>query len=346
MENKNNKEITGLLVKWYRLLRLKEFNETADKRQAWDAIQMRIQKKKRRIVYFRYAAAALWIGVLLAGWFTWSRLSDLDREETLSKTGKSKAILFVGNGMSYDLEAFNGTIDYHSITLACNDQEELVYQKQKSDSVYQHTIEVPRGGEYRVRLADNSQVHLNSVSRFSFPTGFSESMHLREVLLSYGEAYFEVEKDATKPFVVKTPTGEIRVLGTKFNVLVSDHTTCVTLVEGSVRVDYNNSTKILVPGEQATVELGNITTRNVDLNQELGWIRGVFEYNNTPLNEIVAQLSLWYDVDFRFASEELKSTRFAGVILRNQSLEEAIEILEKVSQVHFKVKNNYILITK
>lgn len=345
MKNNEENEITGLLVKWYRLLRVKEFNEKADKRQAWDAIQMQIQKKRKRIVFFRYVSAAVWAGILLAGWLTWNSLSETAKEETLGKTGKSKAILFVGDGMSYDLEVFSGKIDYQSITLACNEHDELVYN-QKSDTVYQHTIEVPRGGEYKVRLADDSHVHLNSVSRFSFPTGFSEKTNLREVFLSYGEAYFEVEKDASKPFIVKTPAGEIRVLGTKFNVSVSSKKTCVTLVEGSVRVDSKKSTEILFPGEQAVIESDNIVTRRADVSQELGWIRGVFEYDNTPLDKIVSQLSLWYDVDFRFASEELKQTCFAGVILRRQSLEEALDILEKVSRVHFEVKNKYILITK
>lgn len=343
---KNTNQLLHLLLKWYKLSRIKEFNAAYDKDAAWNSIMRKIERKQTRRLNLRILAAAIFVGVIISTMVLWQYSVYADKQEVLVKVGKSKAILFMDGGQKYDLEKFRGDINYNNVKLAVNANQQLVYNSEELDSTYYNEIDVPRGGEYRIQLADSSSVMMNSLSRLRFPVAFSKKEKKREVTLYSGEAFFEVAKDKDKPFIVNTPHCMVEVLGTKFNVSVSEHKTCITLAEGSVCVKRGNKSGIMEPGEQMMVSDSFISSRNVEVSQYIGWTNGVFEYSDTPLDEIVGQLSLWYDVDFRFNSTDLESKRFAGVILRKQSLKEALDILEKVSKVSFEVKNDYILVRK
>lgn len=344
--DKNTNQLLHLLLKWYKLSRIKEFNAVCDKDAAWNSIMRKIERKPTRSLNFRILAAAIFVGVIISVMALWQYSIYTDKQEVLVKVGTSKAILSIGDGMEYDLEKFRGDISYNNVKLAVNENQRLVYDNRESDSTYYNVIDVPRGGEYRIQLADSSCVMMNSLSRLRFPVAFSRNEKKREVTLYKGEAFFEVTKDRSKPFIVNTPHCTVEVLGTKFDVLVSDVKTCVTLAEGRVCVKRKGCSDIMLPGEQMVFSDNFVSKRNVEVSQYTGWTNGVFEYSDTPLNEIVNQLSLWYDVDFRFNSKDLQSKRFAGVILRKQSLKDALDILEKVSKVNFEVENDYILVRK
>ena len=93
---------------------------------------------------------------------------------------------------------------------------QLVYNQTDTTSqpVY-NTITIPRGGEYKLVLADHTIVWLNSDSQLTYPVAFNGDT--RELRLK-GEAFFEVTKDIHKPFIVHTSQFDIRVTGTQFNV--------------------------------------------------------------------------------------------------------------------------------
>lgn len=344
--DKNINQLLQLLLKWYKLSRVKEFNAVCSKDAAWNSIMRKIERKPVRILNFRIFAAAIFIGMIISAAALWQYSIYTEKQEVLVKVGKSKAILFIDGGQKYDLEKFRGDINYNNVKLAVNANQQLIYNAKELDSTYYNEIDVPRGGEYRILLADSSSVMMNSLSRLRFPVAFSKNEKKREVTLYSGEAFFEVAKDKNKPFIVITPHCMVEVLGTKFNVSISEHKTCITLAEGSVCVKRGDKSGIMEPGEQMVVSENFISSRGVEVSQYIGWTNGVFEYSDTPLEEIVGQLSLWYDVDFRFNSKDLESKRFAGVILRKQSLKEALDILEKVSKVNFEIKNDYILVRK
>ena len=91
------------------------------------------------------------------------------------------------------------------------------------------------------------------------------------------------------------------------------------------------------PDQQAVIEPDNddIVTRDVPAYLFTSWAKGNYEFRNTSLSEIVAQLSRWYNVDIYFKNESLKDKRFAGIIFRDEELNFAIEVIERVSNVHF-----------
>ena len=97
-----------------------------------------------------------------------------------------------------------------------NDGKQLVYHEQENGKRIQwHTLSVPRGGEYKLVLADGTRVWLNAASELMYPDHFSADQ--RKVVLK-GEAYFEVTKDVKRPFSVVLGDMEVKVLGTSFNV--------------------------------------------------------------------------------------------------------------------------------
>lgn len=110
-------------------------------------------------------------------------------------------------------------------------------------------------------LADGSSVRLNSESSIRFPESFFGLT--REVEI-HGEVYFEVVKDSVRPFIVHANELKIEVLGTRFGVRVyRDETmTSTTLAEGRVRVVAGRSNMVLVPGEQAYLEAGQLRKLN------------------------------------------------------------------------------------
>ncbi len=346
MGKPNEKQFIYTLLKWYKLSRIKEFNADVDKEKAWEAIITGIDRKHERKLFPTYIAAAVFIGVLISMVTLWRYSVYTDYKEVLAKVGKSKAVLYADNGAAYNLEMYSGDIVYNNTLIARNSQDYLIYNAKDLDSACYNTIEVPRGGEYKVQLVDHSKVTINSVSKIRVPVGIPDDVCRREVTLYNGEAFFEVAKDESKPFIVKTPNCKIEVLGTKFDVEVVEDKTYVTLVEGSVAVRNGSHREMLLPGERMVISEGIIGRCDVDVDQYVGWTKGIFEYYDTPLEDIVRQLSLWYDVDFRFASKGLETIRFAGVIIRKQSLAEAISVLEKVGNVHFDVRKDYILIKK
>ena len=153
-----------------------------------------------------------------------------------------------------------------------------------------------------------------------------------------GEAFFEVAKDAKHPFIVHTNRHSVEVLGTSFNISAyPDYKVYTTLAEGRIKVSTAKVSVVLNPDQQAVIEPDNddIVTRDVPAYLFTSWAKGNYEFRNTSLSEIVAQLSRWYNVDIYFKNESLKDKRFAGIIFRDEELNFAIEVIERVSNVHF-----------
>ena len=168
-----------------------------------------------------------------------------------------------------------------------------------------------------------------------YPTSFVKEK--REVFLE-GEAFFEVAKDVRHPFIVHTDRHVVEVLGTSFNISAyPDYKVYTTLAEGRIKVSTSKISVILNPDQQAIIEPDDedIVTRDVPAYLFTSWAKGNYEFRNTSLEEIVAQLSRWYNVDICFRNESLKHKRFAGIIFRDEELNFAIEVIEKVSDVHF-----------
>ena len=211
--------------------------------------------------------------------------------------------------------------------------------------VENHTVVVPEGKDMKLTLADGTQVWLNANSRFTYPTAFTGKE--RKVSLQ-GEAYFKVAHDAQHPFIVHAGDMQTRVLGTEFNVDASDAShPHVTLVEGSVSVSSvsHHMNKVIVPGEDAALNAqGEIKVSHVDTNDVACWRDGIELFDDVTLRDILVQMGSWYNVSVVCHDDAALSTHLRYMYDRKQSLEEAVKMLNQISNNKIKLHNNTILV--
>ena len=203
-------------------------------------------------------------------------------------------------------------------------------------------LSVPRGQDYHLTLADGTQVWLNAESRLEFPDRFNGNT--REVRLQ-GEAYFEVKKDAKRPFIVHTDYLTTRVLGTSFDVRAySRKDASVTLVSGRVQVKTGDLAQVLSPGEQASLKGSQLAVKAVDTYPITQWKEGFFYFDNQSLFFIMQELARWYGVNVSFDDTSKMQVRLHFVVERNKSLREAIANLNALGVVHAEVDGNMVII--
>lgn len=337
--------------------------EKYDRTVGWEQVQKRIRMTRRKKLYTVFwQHVAIFLLPLMAGVFTWYFTHET--KLVLSKTviaqsvhitpGESKAVLTLGDGTVVGLNA-ESRQELNESGIQINvDKAELAYDKKEaeaipaeatSEEIVYNKIDIPRGGEYKLRLSDGSMVHLNSLSSLRYPVRFSGEV--REVELT-GEAFFEVSKSQT-PFIVKTKGVDIRVLGTTFNVSAypENQYTQATLVTGSVRVDTKEGGQIMLkPSQQA--ELDNrsheLVVRQVDVTFYTSWVSGKIYFKDERLEDIMNTLSRWYDIHVVFADKSKKDLRFGCNLNRYEEIAPFLELLNATGRVKTKVQGREITI--
>lgn len=283
---------------------------------------------------WQYAAAILLS--LCAGLFVYYYTTEpVNKMATKQKTvvkrdvapGNEKASITLADGRTITMEEMaNGLF---------NDQGNIFLKEQKGllnyatngagakDGAF-HTMHVPKGGQYRLVLADGTKVWLNAASSLRYPTRFGDN--IREVSIT-GEAYFEVAHDANKPFFVKCEGQRIQVLGTHFNVRAypDEQLVRTTLLEGSVALTKEGVTDHITrlqPGEEASLFVGGDirVNRLSDVTVRIGWTKGYFAFNRADLGTVLRELSRWYNVEFKVKASTTKT--YTGKINRKLTLSE------------------------
>lgn len=257
--------------------------------------------------------------------------------------GGNKAILTLANGTKLSLtEASDGKLAQEggvTITKTADGQLEYAVSNDALPSV--NTIETPRGGQYKVRLPDGTQIWLNAASSLRFPTVFAGNE--RTVQLT-GEAYFEVARNRDRPFRVLGNGQVVEVLGTCFNINAYQEEGPVktTLLEGSVRVRHGGTAIILKPGEQASTGQ-TIEVKGVDLQECVAWKNGRMQFSNASIQSIMRMLARWYDIDVVYAGKPTDAG-FGGSVSRSKNISEILKILELTGDVHFEVEGRKVIV--
>lgn len=309
------------------------------------------EKRKRRqwrLHVWRGTVAAS-ILVIFTLFYIWQGeekgVVSLDVDQVIG--GQCGVTLVLGNGQevplsrdsSFELEEGNVRVRQYS--------GEGVYLVDKDDSrlkempVEYNTIRVPRGGEYVLTLSDGTKVWLNSATDLRFPVRFSGETREVEIV---GEGYFEVAKDTACPFIVRSGGMESRVLGTSFNVraYADEILKTVTLVSGKVQVKVGQGEELLLPGWQSIWNEWELRKQQVNVDPIISWRMGMFDFVEMPLEELIVQLSRWYDVDFFFESQDIKKIRFTGAVKRSNSLKFMLDFLEFASGVRYEIRNKTV----
>lgn len=205
-----------------------------------------------------------------------------------------------------------------------------------------HTLQTPKGGGYTIGLSDGTSVRLNAASKFRFPPSFNGN---KRIVYLEGEAFFDVARDENKPFIVITSGLSVDVLGTKFNVKAynGDEEISTTLVSGSVKIISNNKDDLyLEPNEQSIFDKSKntIVKHKVDLSSTLAWMNGRFIFKDERLENILKQISRWYDVDVVYDDIKFKNYRFTGDIDRFKDIGVIISMLNETYTVKLLLDNS------
>ncbi|SDH03190.1 FecR family protein [Mucilaginibacter gossypii] len=260
--------------------------------------------------------------------------------------GGNKAILTLANGKTITLDsAQNGLLAQQGTTKINKTRNgQLVYETGTNvDAPVINTVSTPRGGQYQLVLPDGSKVCLNSASSLSFPTRFTGKT--REVTIT-GEAYFEVAKNPQMPFRVKSDNTTVEVLGTHFNIMAynDEAEMKTTLLEGSVKISNGTAIGILKPGQQAVLnKAGKLKVLNdVDVDDEIAWKDGIFQFRDAGIDAIMRQAARWYDVKVAYEGK-IPQREFTGRISRNVKASELMSMLGYAG-VKFKIEDKRITI--
>jgi len=219
----------------------------------------------------------------------------------------------------------------------------------KAEPVYYTSI-APKGSVSQMVLPDNTMVYLNSGSEIKYSI---EGVNKQREIFLKGEAWFQVEENKQKPFVVHTSIYDVNVLGTEFNVKAypEDDQITTTLEKGSIRITSTDNFKILnnqvlKPGEQLVYNKQNnvIRLREVNTKQFTAWKENKLIFINLSLNELFVLLERKYGVDIEVKDKSILDLHYDGT-LKDETIEEIMEILQESLLVHFKIENQKIIIT-
>ncbi|BDF56598.1 MULTISPECIES: FecR family protein [Butyricimonas] len=339
-----------------KILKSVQAQEKIDLQKSWQRLDSSLVGRSRKgwwLFWTVGSVVAASVALLLMFVFPFTR--QVEQPETLVSQvgitpGGVKAVLQYEDGKTIDLTSSSSRIVISDGLVLVNDslkglrfdQGELENRPMKY-----HTLTVPVGGEYHFTLADGTRVWVNSASEVRFPNCFSGER--REIYVK-GEVYLEVARDEKHPFIVYTGENEVRVLGTRFNLTAypDEQKVITTLVEGSVEFRNDQSSVRLKPGEQSVLNraTNKLEKQKVDVSIYTSWVSGTYEYERSPLSDITRQLSRWYDVQFIYESTEFSNHPFTGVVKRDQSLEEVLSIIEKTTNIRFKISGRTIIIKR
>ena len=259
--------------------------------------------------------------------------------------GRKQAVLTLSSGQQVMLADTIVHVNEKGMVISNFPDKELVYKimndTMKTETIY-NTVTVPRGGEYKLVLADGTIVWLNSDSHIRYPVTFSGNT--RQVELE-GEAYFEVAKDVEKPFIVRMNEYNVRVTGTQFNVRnYLNESLATTLVEGGVQIERKGKVDRLRPGQQAVLENNEIRIRVVNVEEQVAWRHGAFGFTQCRLENIMEELARWYDVDVFYMNQQVKDYHFSAWFKRSSSINEVINILEKTKKISLDLKGRILTV--
>ena len=318
-----------------------------DTTRAWETFRVKngLGRQRRMTTWIKYVAVIA-LPLLVAGvWLLYPRGGEqsipvaqntkiVKREVSpvLEVVGGGKVILekekdkMIEAGRGVDVQQSSGMLEY----------------------VDTNVLRIPKGGEFKLQLADGTRVYLNSATDLRYPVAFTGPE--RRVYLK-GEAYFEVAKDVEHPFIVVTDDVQVRVYGTSFNVntLGADGVRTV-LVEGKVGIRGQDLDReyVLKPNELAFYDRNSrdMKIETVDPDLYTLWRKGIFVFERETLENIMNTLSLWYDMEVFFQSESAKQLHFSGHMKRYEQIEDILHAITDATGVVFTINDRTVCVSR
>lgn len=311
--------------------------------------------KVKKLSWIATAAAIL----LISGIAAWMYIFQHSGSNTHVNThlandvlpGKNTALLTLAGGKSIKLSDTKSGVIIDANKLSYEDGTAVASGlldnkiEEKQDAAPDLGVSTPRGGTYQIILPDGSKVWLNAASEIKFPASFQQTKTRTVKLI--GEAYFEVAKDKSKPFIVETEQQQVKVLGTHFNINAypDEKRTRTTLLEGSVQLAYGTKDLLLKPGQQASLTGKSMELSDVDTEETIAWKNGNFVFNDEDLQSIMRKVARWYDVEVVY-QDQLPETSFLGALSRSKNLSALLKVLESSGKIHFKIEGRRVIVMR
>lgn len=327
-------------------------------REAWHTFEQQMKgcrqtTRKRHLVWGMSVAASV-IVVFCSYWFMYHPTAREEMAVQKIIPGQYSAVLEMADGKMYRLGEERYSLQEKTGNRIKIDSAFLSYLPTDDVRVVAHEIvynklSIPRGGEYRIELEDGTKVWINSASRLQYPVVFSGDT--REVYLE-GEAYFEVRRDSSRPFIVHAGQQKVTVLGTSFGITcygneVNDYT---TLVSGKVNVELEQGKQafVLEPGMQVEYNKvsGMVRERRVDVAEFVAWKEGKYVFKQKRLEDILSTLSRWYDFEVFYQNSEMKEVLFSGELRRFDDFNYLLRLIERTSDVKFVIDKKVVQVMR
>lgn len=363
----NESTLKAVILNYFEEEAFRGHNDNVKEDQALEDIHAKLianikvkQSRDKHIHWYKFAAAASILVLLSFGIYYFS--STINREiaqlqqSDIKLQEKNKGAYKLGNEEASRQNYTAKSSSQQSDNKRQNTPKQLaVSESVKIDNISYNRVSIPKGGQYQLTLPDGTKVWLNAASTIAFPPAFTGNE--RRVKIT-GEVYFEVAslafvdekgKKEKMPFIVNVNNkAEIKVLGTHFNVnsYSDDGSIKTTLLEGSVEVKSleSNQKFVLKPGQQAAItKTGDLSIKDVNLEEVLAWKNGYFYFDNTNLQNIMQELSRWYNVKVAYEGN-VPERNFSGKIQKDLKLSEVLEIL-KFTKVNFRIEDRCIIVT-
>lgn len=212
------------------------------------------------------------------------------------------------------------------------------------------TIYVPAGKTMELTLEDGTRMWLNSGTKIEYPSVFGRKS--RNVKLLSGEVLFDVTRDERRPFTVNTFASDIRVLGTKFDVLADEENGSfqTALIRGSVKVinkfDENDSI-VLKPDQSVSMMNGHLVVTGIeDSSSVICWRDGLVNLTDLPFDQLMRRFEKVYNVKIVIERREMPQIRYSrGKVRVSDGVDHALEMLSRASNFSWKHDRNSNIIT-
>jgi len=226
-----------------------------------------------------------------------------------------------------------------------------ISQYNQSAGQFTETI-APRGQKSQIVLSDGTKVWLNSDTKIKYPGNFGKDQ--RDVYLD-GEAFFEVSKNAHKPFLVHTNGLNIKVLGTKFNVKAyfDEDNVETSLFEGKISLLMTNpwsketAVREVKPGQsllysKANRELAYSRFPKEEIN---GWKKNQLIFKDDAFYNLVKRVERWYDVQIIYDEKQFNDRRLTVELYEGERLDRLMEVIRLALSVNYKYEKGKIILT-
>lgn len=319
--------------------------DKTDIEKGWRKMEQRMNRHKVRWQRAGIAAACV---AALVGFVLLVQYKESEKTPVVASQGEqveavNRAELILADGSVVAIDEMNdmeihdgegGTIYKDSNHLDYTRGTAMEQAPEPTKLVY-NELRMPNGMSYTATLSDGTQVFMNSESRLRFPVQFAKG---ERVIEFEGEAYFSVAKNAESPFIIKTGGLEVAVLGTEFNLRAyNDEAEIVTtLVSGKVQVRSDENIHDINPGEQVVYKTGTgeFSTHKVDVDFYTAWCRSEILFKDTRLDDVMKNLSRWYDIDYEFMDDTAASLRLGGSFKRTNSIEPILDMIGRTGLVN------------